>query len=183
MKNFLELCKKRQSVRSYSTKKIPGPVLNKCLEAARLSPSAENTQPWRFAVIDKEPLLLKVKETAFSNIYFPNKWAKTAPVIVVILARVDIKTKMIGPVWLKLDYYLFDIGIAAQHMVLEAEDNGIGSCYLGWFNFAGVKKLLKIPKKYKLIGLLAMGYPDKKNKLRPKKRKNMSDIVWFNEIK
>ncbi|MDD5065723.1 MAG: nitroreductase family protein [bacterium] len=183
MKKFLKLCEQRFSVRKYASRKVPRKLILQCLEAARIAPSAENFQPWRYMVVDEEPLLTGLKNAATNTIYFLTRWAHTAPVIIVLLARTDLAVRFIGPVFKGLDYYLLDLGIGTEQLVLEAADLGLGTCWIGWFNVGAVEKLLKIPKKYKLIGLLTLGYPDKNLKAHEKRRKKMEEIAWFNEIK
>lgn len=182
MKNFLNLCKQRHSVRKYLPKKVPKEKILRCIEAARIAPSAENLQPWRYMIIDKEPLLSAIKKTAFGGIYSHTKWAKTSPVIIVILAKYNLPIKFISSIWKKMDYYLLDIGIATQQLVLQAEDMELGTCWIGWFNVKKTQKLLQLPKKYKLIGLLTLGYFNKKKNLQ-KKRKKINEIAWFNKTK
>lgn len=182
MKNFLDLCRTRCSVRKYLPDPVPEEKLLKCLEAARLAPSAENLQPWQYLVINKEPLLTGVKETASGGIFFHTRWIRTAPVVIALLARTNLAVRLIGPVIKKLDYYLIDLGIATEHLVLEAADLGLGTCWVGWFNEKACAKLLQIPSGYRLAGLLALGYPARGLKVALKKRKRMEERVWFNKV-
>lgn len=183
MKKFIELCKKRYSVRKYLSKRVPREIILKCIEAARIAPSAENIQPWRFLIIDEEPLLSRLKKEAFSGIYSVTRWANTAPVIIVILVKLDFLAHRIAPLLQKIEYYLLDIGIAVEHLVLQATELGLGTCWVGWFNPKNVRKLLKIPAKYKIVALITMGYYDKKNHVPIKKRKKIDEIVWFNQLR
>ncbi len=80
-----------------------------------------------------------------------------------------------------IHFHLLDIGIAGEHIVLQAEELGLGTCWIGWFNTRKARKVLKIPRGYKIASLLSMGYYEQKpSKL--KKRKELDEVVWFNEI-
>jgi len=181
-KTFLQqLIQGRRSIRKYLDKTVERDKIMACIEAARLAPSAENVQPWRFLIIDEPKLKEKFAKQAFSGIYFPSRFAVKAPVIIVILARLDIIANRIGKQIQNIQFYLIDIGIAGEHIVLQAEELGLGTCWIGWFNTRKVRKFLKIPRKYKIVSLIAMGYYESKPS-REKKRKELEEITWFNEI-
>jgi nitroreductase len=178
---FQELVEGRRSIRRYTEKPVERDKILVCLEAARLAPSADNAQPWRFLVLDDENLRQKFCDEVFSGIYSISKFAKQAPVLIVILARLNIIAHKIGKQIQNIHFHLLDIGIAGEHIVLQAEELGLGTCWIGWFNTRRARKILKIPRDYKIVSLLSMGYYDKKpSKL--KKRKKLNEIVWFNEI-
>jgi nitroreductase len=80
-----------------------------------------------------------------------------------------------------VNFYLIDIGIAGEHIVLQAEELGLGTCWIAWFNSRKARKVLAIPKKYKIVSLLSMGYYDRRP-AKEKKRKNLEDIAWFNKF-
>jgi nitroreductase len=107
-----------------------------------------------------------------------NSFAKKAPVLIVVVTeRASYLTRLGG--YLKgVQYSLIDIGIACEHLVLEAEALGIGTCWLGWFNEKSVKKLLRIPKEKKVDVMISMGYPED-GQTRDKKRKPLDDIRRF----
>jgi nitroreductase len=176
-----ELIARRRSIRKYLDKPVEREKILECLEAARLAPSADNVQPWRFLVIDDPALRDELARKVFSGIYSVSKFAAKAPVLIVILARLDIITNRIGKQIQGVHFYLLDVGIAGEHIVLQAEELGIGSCWVGWFHSRRARKVLGIPKKYKIVSLLAMGYYEKKPP-REKKRKCLEDIAWFNKI-
>ena len=117
-------------------------------------------------------------ETASSEF---SKFAKKAPVLIVILARLNIIAHRVGKQIQNIHFHLLDIGIAGEHIVLQAEELGLGTCWIGWFNTRKARKVLKIPRGYKITSLLSMGYYEQKpSKL--KKRKELDEVVWFNEI-
>ena len=178
--DFLELVRKRQSTRSYSQKAIPRESIDRCIEAARLAPSACNSQPWSFIVVDKEPLRTRLVEGAFGGVYSMNSFAKKAPaMIVAVTERASYLTRLGG--YLKgIQYSLIDVGIACEHLILQAEELGIGTCWLGWFNERAVKDLLNIPREKKVDIMISMGYPED-DSARDKNRRSMDDIRRFVE--
>lgn len=178
---FQQLVRGRRSVRRYLDKPVEREKILTCIEAARLAPSADNVQPWRFLIIDDPEFRAQFAKEVFSGIYFISKFAIKAPVLILILARLDIIANRIGKQIQNIHFYLIDIGIAGEHIVLQAEELGLGTCWIGWFNSRKARRLLKVPRKYKIVSLMAMGYYEKKPS-REKKRKKLEEIVWFNKI-
>ena len=178
---FRQLVKNRRSVRRYSDRPVEREKVLTCLEAGRLAPSADNVQPWRFLVLDDSELKERFSKEVFSGIYTKTRFAAKAPVLILLLARLDIIANRIGKQIQGIHYYFIDVGIAGEHVVLQAEELGLGTCWIGWFNTRKARKIAKIPKKYKIVSLLSMGYPEAKP-TREKKRKTLSEIVWFNTI-
>ena len=179
--SFKQLVQQRRSVRRYLDKEVEREKILTCIEAARLAPSADNVQPWRFLIIDDPELKAKFARNVFSGIYFISKFAIKAPVLIVILARLDIIANRIGKQIQNINFYLIDIGIAGEHTVLQAEELGLGTCWIGWFNSRKARKVLKIPRKYKIVALLSMGYYERKPS-KEKKRKKLEEIAWFNKL-
>ena len=177
--HFQNLVQTRRSIRRFEQSPVEREKINACIEAARVAPSAEHVQPWRFIVIDDPDKKKMLTSKAFSGIYSPTKWASHAPVIIVILAKLDILANRIGKQIQGTNYYLIDIGIAGEHLVLQAHELGLGSCWIGWFSAKGVQKALSIPRNYKIVSLLALGYPASyppKEKI----RKSFDQICCFN---
>lgn len=179
---FFELVQARQSIRRFQDKPVEREKLICCLEAARLAPSAENVQPWRFCFIDDPVVKTKLSQNAFSGIYRVTRWAQAAPVLVVIFAQLDILANRIGKQLTGIHYHLIDIGIAGEHFVLQAQELGLGTCWIGWFSAKGVVKALNVPESYRPIAMLAVGYP-RQNTTRERKRKLPDDIHFYNEYK
>jgi len=179
--SFQQLVRSRRSIRRYLEKPVEREKILTCIEAARLAPSADNVQPWRFLIIDDQDLKARFSKEVFSGIYFVTKFAAKAPVIILILARLDIIANRIGKQIQNIHYYYIDSGIAGEHIVLQAEELGLGTCWIGWFNPRKARRFLKIPHKYKIVSLMAMGYYEKKPS-REKKRRNLEEIAWFNKI-
>jgi nitroreductase len=178
---FQELVSNRRSVRRYLDKPVERDKLLTCIEAARLAPSAENVQPWRFLIIDDAEVKAKFAAEVFSGIYSFSRFAAKAPVLIVILGRLDIVANRIGRQIQDISYYLIDIGIAGEHLALQAEELGLGTCWIGWFNTRKARKFFRIPRKYKIVSLMAVGYYEKRA-AREKNRKSVEEIAWFNRI-
>ena len=176
---FLELVRKRKSTRRYSSRPIPREIIDRCLEAARLAPSACNSQPWFFIVIDEQKLKEAVAEAAFSGIYSMNSFAKNAPVLIVVVTERTSYLVRLGGYFRGTRYSLIDVGIACEHLVLQAEQEGIGTCWLGWFNEDRVKKILNLSKAKKIDVIISMGYPESGEE-KDKERKSLNEIRRFN---
>jgi len=176
-----DLITTRQSVRRYSEKPVEPEKLDICLEAARLAPSASNSQPWKFIVVNQEPLRSEVAKATFSDIQLINKFTLQAPVMIVIVVE---KAKLITRLAMQVknkEWPLIDIGIAAEHFCLQATELGLGTCMIGWFGEEKIRKLLNIPKD-KSIGLvISAGYPADGYPIRTKIRKPLEDIVRYNK--
>jgi nitroreductase len=178
--NFLSLVNNRQSTRKFSDKPIEKEKIDRCMEAFRLAPSACNSQPWTaIAVTEKEKVNAVAKATYSTALAFNKFVNKATFILVIVIEKPKVITQIGGRIKDK-DYPLIDIGIAAEHFCLQAEEDGIGTCMLGWFQEKKIKKLLDIPKN-KTIGLLiATGYPIEGYKQRKKIRKSSSEIVKYN---
>jgi len=178
---FQQLVQERRSVRHFLDTPVERDKVLACLEAARLAPSAQNVQPWRFLVIDDDKLKQAFGREAFSGIYGVTKFALKAPVLVLILAKPDIVTNRIGKQIQGVAFHLIDIGIAGEHLVLAAQEQGLGTCWIGWFSPRRTRKFFKIPRAYRPVAIIALGYCEKKEP-RDKKRKPLSEVVWFNKF-
>ena len=177
---FIDLVKKRRSVRRYAAKPVPREVIDRCLEAARLAPSACNSQPWNFIVVDDETLKNKLAGAAFSGAYSMNAFAGKAPVLVAVIREKSTYFATLAGYFRGVRYSLIDIGIACEHFVLQAAEDGVGTCWLGWFNERAVRKVLNIPGNKKVDILISMGYPEE-TEGRNKERKPLSEIRRFNK--
>ena len=177
---FLDLVKQRKSIRDFLDVPVEREKVMMCLEAARLAPSATNSQPWRFIVVDDKKLKDRLCSAAFSGVYFINSFCKKAPVIVVIISEKSKFLTRIGGMLRDTKYYLIDIGIAVEHFVLQAEELGLGTCWIGWFNEGAVKEILNIPQQKKIDVLIALGYCDRAKVKSGHSREPMKEIVSFN---
>lgn len=179
---FYDLVNQRQSTRAFDTDRtVDREIIARILEAARLAPSACNAQPWHFIVVDDPELKNKVADAASAKLLGMNHFTKQAPVhIVVVEEKVNIMSGVGGIV--KDKHFAFlDIGIAATHICLAAQSEGLGSCILGWFSEAKMKKLLNVPDNKRIVLDIVIGYPNQP--LREKKRKSTDEIISYNTYK
>jgi len=180
--DFLELVKNRQSVRSYDTERpVEKEKIERILEAAQLSPSACNAQPWHIIVVDDPELKNKVADATSARALGMNHFTKQAPVhLVLVEEKVNLSSGIGG--WVKQkDYAQMDLGIIAAHIVLAAQAEGLGTCILGWFNEPAMRELLSIPDSKRVWLDITVGYSTQP--LRQKKRKEMKEVVSYNTYK
>jgi nitroreductase len=157
----------RRSVRSYEKKDIPQDVLEKVLQAARLAPSANNRQPWRFVIVRDH-----ARRQALAKAAKEQQFVAEAPVVIAAVALEPDRIMTCGvPAW------AVDLAIAVDHITLAAVEHGLGSCWIGAFYQEDVKKILSIPAEYKVVALLPLGYPQ--DKARFKNRKSLDEIVCY----
>ena len=156
---FDEVIISRKSVRSFQDKEISEEILTKIVEAARLSPSFQNRQCWRFVVVRDKNIIkdLALRSGMISKVNF---FIKDAPVVIVACADPAKSGTMNNQ-----NYYLVDTAIAFQQMMLTAWNHGIGSCWLAAFNEEKVREILKIPQNIRVVALSPFGYPKSKKSL------------------
>jgi nitroreductase len=179
--DFLELVKKRQSVRSYDMERpVEKEKLDRCIEALRLAPSACNAQPWKLVIVDDPEIKMKVADAASAKWLGFNKFTTQARVLVVLVREDPNLTSKLGTVLKDKPYTIMDIGIAAAHFCLQAASEGLGTCILGWFDEPAVKKVLDIPKRKRAELIITVGYPAKEV-IREKIRKPLEEVVSYNK--
>lgn len=166
--SFIELVKHRTSCRSYEPKPIPRKHLELMLEAARLAPSACNKQPWRFAVVEDVTTRLQIIDKAFLK-GIPMRWAANAGAIIALGMQKSAVTHKIAPRISGVDYPLLDLGIAGEHLVLQAEELGLGTCWIGWIRPKAVRRIVGWPRDIDPVSLITVGWPVLKDwKTRPR---------------
>ena len=170
--NFTEIAKFRQSCRSYDSEKtVEQEKLDIILEAARLSPSACNGQPYHITVCKGEAAEKVAKALQGVGI---NKFAKDAPIMLVISEMPYVKSAALGAKIKGNDYRSIDIGILAAYITAEATAQGLGTCILGWLDDKKIREICGIDGAVRLV--ITLGYA-KNDNLRDKKRKNMDSLV------
>lgn len=178
--DFLSLVKQRQSVRKYQDKEVPHHVIDKCLEAARLAPSASNSQPWKWIIVDQPDVLAPVAK-ACNDMKAINKFVAGAKAIAVIVLEKPKLITRIATTIKKREWSLIDVGIAAEHFCLQATELGLGTCMIGWYNEKKIQEVLEIPKNKSIALLIAMGYPPEDYENRVKIRKSLDEIKSNNK--
>ncbi|MBC2435317.1 putative NAD(P)H nitroreductase [Clostridium saccharobutylicum] len=176
MEEFLNLINKRQSCRKYLDKHVEKEKLIKCIEAARLAPSACNSQPWHFVVVNNKELSPKVAMCLQDKVM--NKFTTECPAFIIVVEEGGNLTSRTGGLIKQQDYRSVDIGIAAEHICLAATEQNLGTCILGWFDEKKLKKLLNISKLKRIRLAIAIGYAADDN-LRRKIRKDINEIATF----
>jgi len=176
---FLQLAAKRQSTRKYLEKSVEREKIERCLEAARLAPSACNCQPWKFIVVNDQELKNIIANQTFGKVLSFNRFTLQAPVLVLIIAQKQIAFARFAAFIKKRPFKYFDIGIAAEHFCLQAAEEGLGTCMLGWFKSKIIKKKLHIPRNKRVELLITLGYPSS-GEIREKKRKDIDQMRTYN---
>lgn len=175
---FIDIVKKRTSVRKYSSRKIERKDIDRCIEAARLAPSACNSQPWSFIVSDNRERNSRICDRIFSGPYKMNIFAKEAPVMIFVRTEHSLFSARAGGFFRGTRFNLVDIGIACEHLVLQASELGIGTCWIGWFNEKALKKELGVSVRDKFDIVITMGYPSKEG-TGIKKRKGLESLRCY----
>jgi len=162
----------RRSIRKYNDTPLSEDIINELLDSARLAPSGNNAQPWRFYVIQNKETKEKLKE----NNIFSDKFVYDAPLIFVCCTDPRAYKKHVegwdDPKEIRA---IRDLAIASQNLVLRASELGIGTCYAGGLKKEKIKDVLNIPKRYIIPYVITAGSPAEYPKLR--KKKNLDEIV------
>jgi nitroreductase len=178
--DFLSLVKMRQSVRGYLPRQVEKDKISRCLEAARLAPSACNAQPWTFIVVDDTGIKNRLADLTADRWLPLNHWTKQAPVHVVLVIEAANLISRLGARVKQRDFAWMDVAIAAEHFCLQAVTEGLGTCMLGWFKEVKVRALLNIPERKRIGLIITLGYPAD-SKIRPKIRKAHAAVVRWNQ--
>ncbi|MCK4537549.1 MAG: nitroreductase family protein [Candidatus Krumholzibacteria bacterium] len=152
-----DLFKRRRSIRKYRNDPVSREDILKCVEAARLAPTACNTQSCRFFIAEGD-LKNRIVDECLGDYPVPNGWAREAPVIAVVATVRNILTHTIGGGLRKIKYEELDAGIAGEHFVMQATELGLGTCWIGWFRKKRLKKLLNLPTGWNVQSLIVVGY-------------------------
>lgn len=166
----LEAIKSGKSVSRYKPIPVPEQKVNAVFGAARLAPSAENLQPWRFIVVSDEDVKRQVAAACTNAKRLPD-----APLIVVACARLDEAVATVGGY---MNSYPLDLGMALSHLSLAATSEGLGTSWVFAFNEEKVRAALRIPEDAKVVGLSPLGYPEATEP--PEGRKHLSEILSYN---
>ncbi len=176
--DFSKLVLQRESCRSYAEQPVEKEKLIECLKAARLAPSANNSQPWHFTVANSPELSPKVAK--LTQQMGTNRFTEKAPAFVVVSedkAHRPMLTK-IGAGIKHQDFTSVDIGIAAAHLCFAATEQGLSTCILGWFDEKGLKRLLGIPASTRIRLVVAVGYAAT-DTLRQKTRRPLEESMDY----
>jgi len=165
MSEFFELAKKRYSVRSYQNKAVEEPLLLKIIEAGNIALSACNNQPFSVIVIRSQE-----GRNALLTVY-ERKWLVAAPVVLALCCDMSQS-------WKRSDGKNFgdiDVAIALDHIMLAATEAGLGTCWIGNFNEAEARRVLRLPPHVNPVAFTPLGYPASQPPA--KKRKKLEEVV------
>ena len=169
--NFTEIAQARYSCRSYEADRpVEAEKLQAILEAGRIAPSACNGQPYHFTVCQGETAKAVAAATQGMGM---NKFASQAPVLIVVSEMPYVKSAALGAKLKGNDYRSIDIGIATAYLTAEATAQGLGTCILGWLDDKKIREICGLEYPVRLV--ITLGYPA--DSLRPKKRKDMEELV------
>lgn len=169
---FLKVLQTRRSIRSYSSKSIDTEVLRTVLNAARMAPSANNVQPWRFIVVSDDN-----KRKAIAKISANQSFIAEAPLVVVCCGKRYVDRWS----WLNKNMYILDTAIAIDHLTLAARNEGLGTCWIGAFDHEDLKNLLKVPEGFDILVLTPLGYPARPESFHETSSRKPLDEIVFDE--
>ena len=175
---LMDTISKRASLKGHiSNRDVEDEKIEKMLEAARLAPSARNNQPWRFIVVKDREILDDLSEKAFGG---PNYVVKDAPVIIMAFANPADDIVRDGK-----EYYLFDVALAVENLILAATDLGLVTHLMTGVNADEIKKILGVPEDVQFVVATPLAYPSEgsydkaaKDRLCERERKSIKDIVY-----
>jgi nitroreductase len=169
--DFTRVICERESIRSYDpARPLEKQVLERILDAGRIAPSAANKQPWRFLLISSREVLSQVRRS------YTKPWFQEAPHILVVAGRP-------GEAWSRQDAWNSietDLAIAMDHMILAAENEGVGSCWIGAFDPMVLRGALSLGPDDRVYAMTPLGYPKPGfSKKGQKQRKTLQDVVRY----
>ena len=180
--DVMEAVRKRKSIRAYKNTPVDDKTLSTVLEAARLAPSWANTQTWRFIVINDRDIKAKLIETSLRVGNRGFEALRQAPIAIAACAEMNRAGCRDGqPVTDKAGYwFMFDVALAMQNLVLVAESLGLGTVYLGGFDAQKAGEILGVPAGYCVVAITPLGYPDEQPEAKP--RKELSEIIFHDRF-
>ncbi len=169
----LEVIKKRRSIRKYREEGISDEVLFRVLEAARLAPSGKNLQPWKFIIVRDKRLKEELAQASVGQSFMAK-----APIIIVACGFPENCYSRMGRY---MKSWPVDVAIALEHLILQAQAEGLGTCWIGAFEEERVKSILNIPENVRVLALTPLGYPDESPPQRERKR--LEEIICYDEFR
>ncbi|MBU3092140.1 nitroreductase family protein [Clostridium sp. CF011] len=169
----------RRSIRKYIDKPVENEKITQLLESARLAPSGSNTQPWHFIVVKSELSRQKLAKVSHNQ-----KWMISSPVFIVCVADIRCRIEDDVNVLLnedssqeELKQIIRDTSICIGHMLLEADNLGLGTCCVAWFIQEEIRPILNIPDDKYVVGIITLGYANETPKART--RKKLKELIHY----
>jgi nitroreductase len=179
MMSVMEAIKSRRSIRKYKIKPITEETINLVLEAAHWAPSWANTQCWRFVVVKEARTKVRIAE-ALSQGNHATDAVINAPVVIVVCAELGKSGFYEGEVATdKGDWFMFDVALAMQNLVLAAHELGLGTVHVGLMDARKIEEILQVPPGVRVVELTPLGYPDEQPQ--GPTRRELSEIVFYEE--
>ena len=172
MMSVLDIIRTRRSVRKYKNDPVPEEVLARVLEAVRLAPSAKNLQPWKFIVVRDRATKRKLAKAAFDQYFMSDAD--------VVIAACGFPEKAFPRQGRYMNSWPIDVTIAFEHLILQAEEEGLGTCWIGPLDEAEVKAVLGVPEEVRVLALTPLGRPDESP--RERGRKPLEEIVSYEKF-
>ncbi|MFC2141951.1 nitroreductase family protein [Acidobacteriota bacterium] len=147
----LDVIRARRSVRAYKSEPVLEETLARVLEAARLAPSGKNLQPWKFILVRDEEKKRQLAEASRGQFFIAE-----APLVIVACGYPERSYQRQGNY---MTSWTIDVSIAIDHLMLQAQEEGLGTCWIGAFEETAVKALLDVPDAVKVLALTPLGYP------------------------
>jgi nitroreductase len=184
--DLFEAIKNRRSIRRYKSDPVDDRKIEAVLEAGRWAPSWKNTQCWRFVVVRDAGLKTELADCLIGavkdNVPIKNGGADAiiqAPVVIVACAELGKSGRNAGVFATdKGDWYMFDVALAMQNIVLAAHALGLGTVHLGLFDVKKVAAILGVPAGFCVVEMTPLGYPDPKYEAKAPPRKELAEIVF-----
>ena len=182
----LEAIKARRSIRRYKATPVDDQTIETVLEATRRAPSWKNSQCWGFVVVRDDKIKNQLADALHGqakDVANPaDNAVRTAPVVIVACAELgksgyDNEGKLAtdkGDSW-----YMFDVALAMQNLMLAAHSLGLGTVCMGNFDAGEIARILEVPPGFRVVSLTPLGYPDQEPNPRP--RKELSEIVFYDK--
>lgn len=161
----------RKSVRSYADRDVPPELVEKLLQAACQAPTAGNLQPWRFWVVRNREAKERLVRVAYGQ-----SFVAEAPVVIVVGADLSTSARGYGERGSHL-YAIQDTAAAIENLLLVAQAEGLGACWVGAFNEDAARRSLDIPRSVRPVAIIPIGYPAVS---RPKpSRRSIAELTEF----
>lgn len=174
---YMELITSRASCRKYSDKIPEKDDIMAVLEAARLAPSACNSQPWRYIAVNDRELSPQIAECVQG--LGMNRFASECPAFIVVIQEKPGLLPKIGGAANKQDFAPIDLGLSVMQLCLAAETRGLSTCIMGWLNAKKIRSLLSLKESDNVRLVIGIGYAADGWAPAPKKRKPLEDIAKY----
>lgn len=171
--NLIDGLLSRRSVRKYTDQPVSREIISKLITAAQYAPSAHNTRPWHFLVIEDQEVLKQMRHIQRSA-----SFAENAPLAIIVCGDTEQAFHREKEGWTYVD---IDCSAATQNILLAAHAQGLGACWCGATPMTkpieGLKELFNLPENIKPFSIVVIGYPDEAPK-QPEGREDSSRIHW-----